>query len=128
VGVTPPGKTLGLFELVAESPTAFVFSLEDALASYPIPALLPTDPPIGTARFPVIVFDLVMPRGLLGLLAAPGSKGVAVFTEAETGRAELAPAAAAEAALAAAIRAVFSLMVAESTVFCLLKLPVGGVA
>jgi hypothetical protein len=53
------------------------------------------------------------------------SKGVLpVLTAAETGRVELAP----DAAFAALILAVFSLIVAESTVFCLLKLPAGGVA
>lgn len=46
------------------SPMAFVFSLEDALASYPSPARLPTEPPpMPLVRFPLIVFDFVIPRG-----------------------------------------------------------------
>jgi len=80
-----------------------------------------------TPRLPVIVFDLVIPRGLGRLAAAPASngRGFPVLTAADTGRVELAfPA----AALAALIRAVFSLIVAESTVFCRLKFPDGGVA
>jgi len=114
------GET-GILRLVfiASDPTVLVFSDEDDFCSQPIAdRLLAEVPP--TACRPVallIVLDLVMPR-VLGDVGALVPLSDVLVPEAVVGRDGVWP------LLCCDSRAVFSLMVAESTVFCLLKLEV----
>jgi len=116
----PPGESGCIFklELRPSTPIMLVLSVDDDFCSQPMADRRLLDDPPPTAARPVafdIVLDFVIPRAFGEVVAPPtlGVSGLVVF-EAVLGREGVCP-------LWADSLAVFSLMVAESTVFCRLK-------